>query len=144
VSLDPVAATCAAFDRFRATWREARGQAPLPLMGLGRFIVVAETDAAALAAARRAYPVWHRSFTHLHRLHGRLNAHPRPPSFDGLVEVGQGVAGAPETVAAFLRAQLAGTGSNYCVGQFAFGDLTLEETQRSIELFARHVMPELM
>jgi alkanesulfonate monooxygenase SsuD/methylene tetrahydromethanopterin reductase-like flavin-dependent oxidoreductase (luciferase family) len=113
-------------------------------MGLGRFIVVAETDAAALAAARRAYPVWHRSFTHLHRLHGRLNAHPRPPSFDGLVEVGQGVAGAPETVAAFLRAQLAGTGSNYCVGQFAFGDLTLEETQRSIELFARHVMPELM
>ena len=144
VSLDPLPAVGAAFDSFRATWREARGQAPLPLMGLGRFVVVAETDAAALAAARRAYPVWHRSFTHLHRLHGRLNAHPRPPSFDGLTEAGQGIAGAPDTVAAFLRAQLAGTGSNYCVGQFAFGDLTLEETQRSIELFARHVMPELM
>ena len=112
-------------------------------MGLGRFIVVAETDAAALALARRAYPKWHESFTHLHRLHGRLNAHPRPPSFDGLADVGQGIAGSPATVAAFLRAQLGGTGSNYCVGQFAFGDLTLAETLQSIELFARHVMPEL-
>jgi alkanesulfonate monooxygenase SsuD/methylene tetrahydromethanopterin reductase-like flavin-dependent oxidoreductase (luciferase family) len=143
VSLDPLAATCAAFDRFRDTWRQARGAEPLPLMGLGRFIVVAETDATALAAARRAYPVWHQSFTHLHRLHRRLNAHPRPPTFDGLADMGQGIAGAPETVLAFLRTQLAGTGSNYCVGQFAFGDLTLEETLRSIELFAHHVMPQL-
>src|SRR5438105_5753058 len=38
VSLDPVAATRMAFDRFRATWRDARGMEPLPLMGLGRFI----------------------------------------------------------------------------------------------------------
>jgi alkanesulfonate monooxygenase SsuD/methylene tetrahydromethanopterin reductase-like flavin-dependent oxidoreductase (luciferase family) len=142
-SLDPVAATSAAFERFRTTWREVQGAAPLPLMGLGRFIVVAETDAAALAAARRAYPVWHRSFTHLHRLHGRSPMHPRPPDFDGLVAVGQGIAGTPETVAAFLRAQHAATGSNYCVGQFAFGDLTLEETLRSVELFAREVMPKL-
>jgi alkanesulfonate monooxygenase SsuD/methylene tetrahydromethanopterin reductase-like flavin-dependent oxidoreductase (luciferase family) len=143
VSLDPVAATCASFERFRATWRAARGGEPLPLMGLGRFIVVAETDAAALAAARRAYPAWHKSFTHLHRLHGRRNAHPRPPDFDALAELGQGIAGTPDTVAVLLRAQLAATGSNYCVGQFAFGDLTFEETLRSIELFAHHVMPQL-
>ena len=44
---------------------------------------------------------------------------------------------------AFLREQHEATGSNYCVGQFAFGDLTLAETLRSIELFAREVMPEL-
>ena len=112
-------------------------------MGLGRFIVVAETDAEALAIARRAYPRWHDSFTHLHRLHNRINAHPRPPTFDELAEVGQGVAGAPATVAAFLREQIAATGSNYCVGQFAFGDLSLAETLRSIALFAREVMPEL-
>ena len=59
VSLDPVPATRAAFDAFRDAWREAWGNAPLPLMGLGRFIVVAETDAEALAIARRAYPRWH-------------------------------------------------------------------------------------
>jgi hypothetical protein len=57
--------------------------------------------------------------------------------------VGKGVAGAPATVAAFLRKELAETGSNYCVGQFAFGDLTQTETLQSIELFARHVMPVL-
>jgi len=143
VSLDPRAATCAAFDSFRAAWRESRGAAPLPLMGLGRFIVVAESDAAALAIARRAYPKWHASFTHLHRLHGRQNTHPRPPTFDALAAVGQGIAGSPAAVLAFLREELAATGSNYCVGQFAFGDLALEETLRSIELFAREVMPRL-
>jgi alkanesulfonate monooxygenase SsuD/methylene tetrahydromethanopterin reductase-like flavin-dependent oxidoreductase (luciferase family) len=143
VSLDPLAATRASFDAFRQAWKEAWGDAPLPLMGLGRFVVVAATDAAALALARRAYPRWYQSFTHLHRLHGRMGAHPRPPTFDGLAEVGQGVAGSPQTVTAFLRRELRDTGSNYCVGQFAFGDLSFAETLQSIELFAQEVMPEL-
>jgi hypothetical protein len=69
--------------------------------------------------------------------------HPRPPDFDGLAGVGQGVAGSPATVAACLRKQLDETGSNYCVGQFAFGDLSLAETLRSIERFAADVLPEL-
>jgi len=143
VSLDPPGETLAAFDSFRAAWREARGAAPLPLMGLGRFIVVAETDATALAIARRAYQRWHASFTHLRRKHNRINAHPPPPTFDELVHVGQGVAGAPATVVALLRRQIEVTGSNYLVGQLVFGDLSLAEALRSIELFARRVMPEL-
>jgi len=143
VILDPPPATCAAFDSFRAAWCEAHGNAALPLMGLGRFIVVADTDAQALAIARRAYPKWHASFTHLRRRHNLANAHPRPPTFDGLVEVGQGIAGNPERVAQALRAQIEATGSNYLVGQFAFGSLTLAEALTSIELFARRVMPEL-
>src|SRR4029077_7117042 len=44
VALDPAPMIRTAFDSFRATWREAQGNAPLPLMGLGRFIVVADTD----------------------------------------------------------------------------------------------------
>jgi alkanesulfonate monooxygenase SsuD/methylene tetrahydromethanopterin reductase-like flavin-dependent oxidoreductase (luciferase family) len=143
VALDPAPATTAAFDSFRTAWREAWGAKPLPLMGLGRFIVVADTDAAALTIARRAYPRWHESFTHLRRKHNRINAHPRPPTWDELVAVGQGVAGTPATVTAFLREQIATTGSNYVVGQFAFGDVSLTEALHSIELFARHVMPEL-
>src|SRR5580704_3019029 len=115
VSLDPAAETTASFDSFRAAWRETHGGAALPLMGLGRFILVAETDAAALAVARRAYPRWHESFTHLRRMSGRINAHPRPPTFDELAAVGQGVAGAPDTVTAALRRQIAATGSNYLV-----------------------------
>jgi alkanesulfonate monooxygenase SsuD/methylene tetrahydromethanopterin reductase-like flavin-dependent oxidoreductase (luciferase family) len=79
----------------------------------------------------------------LRRKHSRINAHPRPPTFDELADVGQGVAGAPATVAALLRKQIAVTGSNYLVGQFVFGDLALDEAMHSIELFARRVMPEL-
>lgn len=143
VSLDPVAGTQASFDAFRESWREAWGVRPLPLMGLGRFVVVAETDTEALALARRAYPRWHHSFTWLHRRHNYSSMHPRPPDFDGIAEAGQGIAGSPATVLAFLREQHAATGANYCVGQFAFGDLTLAETQRSIALFAQEVMPAL-
>jgi hypothetical protein len=41
------------------------------------------------------------------------------------------------------RQQMEETGSNYFVGQFVFGDMSTEEGLRSIDLFARHVMPEL-
>jgi hypothetical protein len=42
-----------------------------------------------------------------------------------------------------LSSQLAETGCNYVVGQFAFGDLDLAECLQSIELFASEVMPKL-
>jgi alkanesulfonate monooxygenase SsuD/methylene tetrahydromethanopterin reductase-like flavin-dependent oxidoreductase (luciferase family) len=143
VSLDPPTDTKLCSDRYRAVWRETRGEARLPKLGLGRFIVVADTDEAALALARRAYPKWHDSFTFLFRMHGRAQQHPRPADFDTLVARGQGFAGAPASVTAWLREQLAMTGTNYVVGQFAFGDLTLEECRRSVELFAAEVMPAL-
>ena len=143
VSLDPPAETRASCERYRATWSALHPGAAPPRLGLGRFIVVAAGDDAALRLARRAYPVWHASFTHLFRRHGRAQAHPRPADFDTLMQRGQGVAGSPATVTAFLRAQLDETGCNYVVGQFAFGDLTLSETLRSVELFARDVMPAL-
>jgi hypothetical protein len=88
-----------------------------------------------------AYPRWHQSFTYLFRRHGRSQMHPRPADYDTLMQRGQGIAGSPATVAAFLNAQLAETGCNYVVGQFAFGDLTLVETLRSVDLFASEVMP---
>ena len=112
-------------------------------MGIGRFIVVGNTDAEALALARRAYPRWHKSFTYLHARARYIPAHPRPPHFDGVLEDGRGIAGSPETVIAALRQQIDETGANYIVGQFAFGDMTTEETLHSIDLFTRKVMPAL-
>jgi hypothetical protein len=64
-------------------------------------------------------------------------------SFDRLIEQGQAIAGSPETVRSFLAAQIEDSGTNYVVGQLCFGDLTLEEMLRSVELFAGHVMPAL-
>ena len=96
VSLDSPADTRLSIERYRATWRPPHPGAAMPKLGLGRFIVVAETDAEALRLARRAYLPWHRSFTHLPRLRGRAQTHPRPPEWDALVAVGQGIAGSPE------------------------------------------------
>jgi alkanesulfonate monooxygenase SsuD/methylene tetrahydromethanopterin reductase-like flavin-dependent oxidoreductase (luciferase family) len=143
VSLDSPADTRLSVERYRAIWRAPHPGAMMPKLGLGRFIVVAETDAEALRLARRAYLPWHRSFTYLPRLRGRAQTHPRPPEWDALVAVGQGIAGSPETVTAFLQSQLAETGCNYIVGQFVFGDLTRDECLRSIKLFADEVMPAL-
>jgi alkanesulfonate monooxygenase SsuD/methylene tetrahydromethanopterin reductase-like flavin-dependent oxidoreductase (luciferase family) len=143
INLDPADETKACSDRYRAVWRAAHGEAPLPKLGLGRFIVVADTDAQALALARRAYPVWHAAFTFLPRLHGITQQHPRPADFDTLVVRGQGFAGSPASVTEWLRAQIATTATNYVVGQFAFGDLTPEEFTRSVELFAKEVIPAL-
>ncbi len=55
----------------------------------------------------------------------------------------RGFPGSPETVLRIARQQMEEPGSNYFVGQFVFGDMSLEESLRSIDLFARHVMPAL-
>jgi alkanesulfonate monooxygenase SsuD/methylene tetrahydromethanopterin reductase-like flavin-dependent oxidoreductase (luciferase family) len=143
VSLDPPDLVRLAIERYRACWRPPEQGAVMPKLGLGRFIVVAASDAEALALARRAYPVWHQSFTYLFRLRDHPQNHPRPADFDALVERGQGIAGSPATVTDFLKAQLAETQCNYVVGQFAFGDLTRSECLRSIDLFVSGVMPAL-
>jgi alkanesulfonate monooxygenase SsuD/methylene tetrahydromethanopterin reductase-like flavin-dependent oxidoreductase (luciferase family) len=143
VSLDPPAETRACSERYRGTWHTVHGDAAPPMLGLGRFIVVAPSDAEALRLASRAYRKWHASFTYLFRLHGRAQMHPRPADFETLIERGQGIAGSPATVTEFLSSQIAETGCNYVVGQFAFGDLSLPETLRSVALFASDVMPAL-
>jgi alkanesulfonate monooxygenase SsuD/methylene tetrahydromethanopterin reductase-like flavin-dependent oxidoreductase (luciferase family) len=134
----------AMIERYRTTWRELHGGGALPKMGIVRFVVVADTDAEAMAIARRAYLRWRSSFGHLHRSHG---TEPQSPlnvdSFDTLVGQGQGIAGSPDTVREFLARQVEDSGTNYVVGQFCFGDLSLDEMTGSVELFAAEVMPAL-
>jgi alkanesulfonate monooxygenase SsuD/methylene tetrahydromethanopterin reductase-like flavin-dependent oxidoreductase (luciferase family) len=144
INLDPTAHIRGTVASYRKTWEETKGTAaPLPKIGLGRFIVVGETDAQAMRLASRAYGPWYQSFTHLPRLHGRDMLHPRPAEFEPLMVRGQGIAGSPATVRDLLAAQLAETGCNYVVGQFAFGDMTLDEALHSIALFTGKVMPAL-
>ena len=142
---DPPALARAIIGRFRQVWRDINGaNAALPKMGLVRMIMVADSDAKALAIARRAYLRWRASFCHLHDMHGTPPASPlNVESFDKLVAQGQAIAGSPDTVRAYLAAQLADNGANYLVGQLCFGDLALDEMLRSVDLFAAHVMPAL-
>jgi len=136
--------TRAITDRYREIWSATRRTALLPKMGMVRFVLVAETDSVAMAIARRAYLRWRSSFSYLFEMHGTLPESPlRAESFDALIAQGQAIAGSPDTVRAFLAAQIRECGCNYVVGQFCFGDLRLEEMLRSVELFAGKVMPML-
>jgi alkanesulfonate monooxygenase SsuD/methylene tetrahydromethanopterin reductase-like flavin-dependent oxidoreductase (luciferase family) len=137
--------TRAIVARYRQVWSEAQGDTvPAPKIGMVRFILVADTDAQAMTIARRAYLHWRKSFCHAWELNG---ASPNSPlnrdRFDTLITQGQAIAGSPETVRAFLASQIEDSGANYVVGQFCFGDLTLDEMLHSVELFAAKVIPGL-
>jgi len=144
VTLDSVEATKSFVESFNETWSDiGRPAAARPKFGLGRFVVVADTDEEAHRIGERAYPIWHDSFYFLFQKYGRMPKHPRPAKFSEIIADGRAVAGSPKTVRDTIRAQMSATGCDYFVGQFAFGDLTQDETLRSIDLFAKKVMPEL-
>ena len=149
ISLDPPDEARLIIERYRSVRAEMPSAMPAgadaaPMMGIGRFVVLARSDDAALALARRAYARWNDSFTFLFRKHGTvLQRFARPPDFDGVIAVGQGFAGSPATVHDAIRKQIDETGANYFVGQFAFGDLPQAETRASLDLFVNEVMPEL-
>lgn len=143
VSLDSAEETRDFAAAFRKTWRELNGEREMPKIGVSRFVVIADDAGTALEAARRAYARWRRSFYFLYSTFGGAPKHPRPPTFDDLMEAGEGVAGTPDEVLAFFQRQLDASTATYLIGQFAFGDLTLAESMRSLELFSRHVMPAI-
>jgi alkanesulfonate monooxygenase SsuD/methylene tetrahydromethanopterin reductase-like flavin-dependent oxidoreductase (luciferase family) len=113
-------------------------------MGICRFIVAGETDREAQALASRAYPVWHESFFELFRRYGQKPVQIWPSTFEEMAANGLAFAGSPRTLTQALSAQLHTVGSNYLVGQFVFGDMTLAESTKSIGLFASEVVPGLV
>ena len=105
-------------------------------------IIVAPTDAEALALARRTWPVFTDHLTPLFRKWNLVP--PNDPTLGGDVEkalsLGVLVAGSPSTVAERLAAFEEGAGTDLFIGKFTLGDLTHAEVMRSIDLFATHVM----
>ncbi len=132
-------------DGYRQAWVAAgHGTDALPLLGMTRTVVVAESDGEALAIARRAHKRWHQSFMQLWNKHGsRPISAFYPDNFDEVQSGGFGIAGVPGTVLDALAQQIGTAGVNYLLCRFAFGDTTLAESTNSLELFARHVMPAL-
>lgn len=145
ISLGLTESTSAVIKAYRAA-RAAKSLAQDgTLIGLSRHIVVADTDDAALAIARRCYPQWRASFRWLFARHG---AEPRvigiyPPTFDELAALDNGCAGSPDTVRRFVERHVKASDCNYFVPQMVFGSMTLPEALRSIELFAKEIMTAL-
>src|SRR6266850_2341242 len=142
----PAEAVRAITDRYRAEWAKlGRDPQRIPFMGMNRHMVIAETDRETMETGRRAYRRWFANFSSL----WRRRKVPLPKNiaysedFDGIVKSGQAIAGSPQTVRDAIARQAAESGVNYLLARFAFGDLTLEESLQSAELFAQAVMPEV-
>jgi len=131
--------------RYRAAWAALnRDPAAMPLIGLSRHVVVGDTDKEAQSAAKRAFALWYDALIHLWRAHGvGLPRQMIPADFEPALDGGYIVAGSASTVRERLKRDNAVAGINYCLCRMAFGDLSFEESSRSVELFAREVMPAL-
>jgi len=131
--------------RYRATWKAlGHDDASLPFIGLSRHVVVGDSDREAQSAAKRAYVLWYDALLHLWRAHGvGLPRQMIPAEFEAALDGGYIVAGSAATVRDRLKRDNATAGINYCLCRLAFGDLSFEESKRSIELLSREVMPAL-
>jgi len=127
-------------ELYRAEWTGS--EAEMPLLGVNRHIVVADSDAEAKALARPAYARWRRNMAKLweERGSGFPLAAQLPELWDEAEAMGHCCAGSPRTVRDIV-AREAASGVTYFVSGFYFGDLPLDAVKRSAELFAAEVMP---
>lgn len=114
-----------------------------PLLGLNRYVVVAESDGAAYELAERCWNVFYGNFIKLWRRHGGTPANRLPEDFAAAHASGSAIVGSAATVRAILADQLKASGANYLASVLVFGDMSFAEASRSIRLFAHDVMPAL-
>jgi alkanesulfonate monooxygenase SsuD/methylene tetrahydromethanopterin reductase-like flavin-dependent oxidoreductase (luciferase family) len=133
--------------KYRQVWPQHAGDAgrlnphvASPRIGINRQVVVAETDEEAEAIARAALPRWAASFIKLWVDHGDTTYHHRV-NIDAALRHETILCGSPERVRAQVARLIEATGVDYVIGCFAWGDLTLAQSLRSLRLFAEHVMP---
>jgi alkanesulfonate monooxygenase SsuD/methylene tetrahydromethanopterin reductase-like flavin-dependent oxidoreductase (luciferase family) len=110
----------------------------MPHAGITRHIYVAESDE---VAAERGHFGFDKFFESLEYLWRKFGASPI-----GLGNVTRSreealVTGSPATVREKIEEQIEASGANYFVARFAYGNLTHDESMRSLELFANEVMP---
>ena len=134
-------------ERYRTEWAALGHPADeLPLMGVGRHIVIAETRKEALEIAKRGYHKWRDSFLVLWRKHNMQLPNPNalfPEQFEEAEAEGRAVAGTPDHVREFLQTSIDQGGLNYLLCRFAFGDITCDEALQSVRLFAEQVKPAI-
>jgi alkanesulfonate monooxygenase SsuD/methylene tetrahydromethanopterin reductase-like flavin-dependent oxidoreductase (luciferase family) len=138
----PVAKVREIADRYRAEWAAA-GHAPddMPLIGVNRFVIAADTEQEAMALGRRAWPRFYANFMKLWKKHGTQPRYARiPEDFDTLVQHGAALAGSPGSIGEQVRAMAAEAGVSYFIAQFSFGDLTHDEVLHSAGIFSRELL----
>jgi alkanesulfonate monooxygenase SsuD/methylene tetrahydromethanopterin reductase-like flavin-dependent oxidoreductase (luciferase family) len=110
------------------------------MVGCGRHVYVADTDADAMKAAAPAYRAWYDSLVHLWRTFGSSPIR-FAENLDIAIARDSAIVGSPATVRAEIERHLAESRCNYFVTRFAYGTLSHEQSARSLALFASEVMP---
>ena len=145
VTLLPPGPARAIFERYRLEWKNfARSDDQLPLMGISRHIVLADTEAEAIRIAERAYRVWLKHMELLWNRNGMKLPLGLPPDIGPLLQARSAFAGTVAGFRNFLKDQIEATGASYFVCDVAFGDLTPEESMRTTRLLAEEVMPQFL
>jgi alkanesulfonate monooxygenase SsuD/methylene tetrahydromethanopterin reductase-like flavin-dependent oxidoreductase (luciferase family) len=146
ISLGPAARARGISSRYRDNWAAAgRKSGDLPMIGITRHIVVAETDGEARRIADEAYRPWREAMEFMWQ-RSRVAfplAEIYPPRFDELASIGHGIAGSPTTVLTYLQELTRETGVNYVACQMIFGTMSIEAAATSMRLLAREVIPTL-
>ena len=129
-------------ERFRAEWSTIGQPADQPpLIGLIRHIVLAESEEEARRVAERAYQRWRRHMELLWVQHGREFPLALPQEFGPLMAAGSAFAGTATGARRYIAEQIKTSSANYFICDIAFGDITLGEATRTVELLGREVMP---
>jgi alkanesulfonate monooxygenase SsuD/methylene tetrahydromethanopterin reductase-like flavin-dependent oxidoreductase (luciferase family) len=141
-TLVPAKGARAIGDRFRAEWtRLGHPQKPAPLVGLIRHLVLAQSEADAIATAERAYRRWRRHMELLWVQHGRAFPLALPQEFGPLLASGGAFAGTAAGARRYIADEIETSGANYFICDIAFGDIALDEAMRTVELLGRELMP---
>lgn len=142
VTLLPTDGARTAIENYKSEWAAMeRSESDLPLMGVMRQIVVAETEAEALATASRAYLSW---LGHMRILWDRYEIEfplPLPPEIGPLLELGAAFAGTAAGFRDYLAEHVESIGADYIACDVAFGDTTFDESMQTTELLGRDVIP---
>jgi alkanesulfonate monooxygenase SsuD/methylene tetrahydromethanopterin reductase-like flavin-dependent oxidoreductase (luciferase family) len=142
VTLLPPDPARAIIERYRFEWEKfGRAEGDLPLMGISRHVVLAETTAAAVQIAERAYRPWLRHMELLWVRNGTKLPLGLPPEIGPLLEARAAFAGTASEFRNFLQDQIHTTGATYFVCDVAFGDLAPEESLQTIKLLGEQVIP---
>ena len=131
-------------DAYMQAWSAAYGtgcshpRARLPKVGITRLLYVGETDQQAKERGMFGYRGFYDKLGYLWR---KFDVH--HPALDEVAHASADtiITGTPATVRAAIEEQLEVSGANYFVPRFAYGDLSHEESVRSLELFTSEVMP---
>jgi alkanesulfonate monooxygenase SsuD/methylene tetrahydromethanopterin reductase-like flavin-dependent oxidoreductase (luciferase family) len=136
----------ARFAQYREVWERHRNDpgrhnahVARPFLARTQHLVISEDEKDAVDAGVSAYETWKGHLHHLTRKQGRPDVIPLDPFAEGSVM--RLIAGTSQQVTEKLKDVIRQSGMNYLLCVFSFGSLPPAMAMRSLELFAREVMP---